>query len=206
MSVSTSITALRGLQRYFEELPDVAEQAASLAINDTVGGKGMTLLKNAMYDDVAFPKGYVESNLSVTKNAGPKDLTAIISGRFEPTSLARFADPGQTPGNTRRRGVRVRVKGRDGGSTQVLTGAFLMRLRNGNLGLAIRLPIDKTPDKTYSARPFTVNGGQPTGVWLLYGPSVNQVLNGVATDNQETLMDMIESRFYRQFGRLSRAR
>jgi hypothetical protein len=81
-----------------------------------------------------------------------------------------------------------------------------MRLRNGNLGLAIRLPIDKTPDKTYSARPFTVNGGQPTGVWLLYGPSVNQVLNGVATDNQETLMNMIESRFYRQFGRLSRAR
>ena len=49
---------------------------------------------------------------------------------------------------------------------------------------------------------FTRNGGEPTGIWLLYGPSVDQVFRGVAAKRTSDIADLVMKKFYRQFSRL----
>lgn len=197
MSVSVVATALKDVERFFEQAPDIAEEAAVLAINETVEREGLTLIKRDMRDQVNFPSGYLEGDrLKVTRRASTRSLEAVIRGRDRPTSLARFA-LGQTPANTRGRGVRVSVQR---GKTEVLRKAFLVTLKNGNIGLAVRLkPGDKLRNSS-AAQQLADN------VWLLYGPSVDQVFRGVANDRIDDISEMISGKFYRQFGRLARGR
>lgn len=200
MTVRIEATALKSVARFFEELPDIAEQASILAINETVEREGMTLIKKDMRDQVVFPAGYLEGDrLSVRRKATRGSLEAVIRGRDRPTSLARFA-PGQTIGNTRNRGVRVTV---EKGKTQVMRRAFLIGLRNGNTGLAVRLRPGERLRNSQGAVEFTQNNGQPTGIWLLYGPSVDQVFEGVAVDRADDIVDIVTRKFLRQFARLS---
>ena len=200
MTVRIEATALKGVQRFFEELPDIAEQAAVLAINETVSREGMTLIKKDMRDQVVFPSGYLEGErLKVSRKAARGSLEAVIRGRDRATSLARFA-PGQTIGNTRNRGVRVTVQK---GKTQVLRKAFLIGLKNGNTGLAVRLRPGETVRNSTGAVELTTNGGQPGGIWLLYAPSVDQVFRGVAVDRSDDIADILTRKFFRQFARLS---
>jgi hypothetical protein len=197
MSATVVATALKDLQRYFEELPDIAEQAAILAINDTVQREGLTLIKKDMRDQISFPAGYLEGDrLKPTRFALRGRLEAVIRGRDRPTSLARFAQ-GQTPANTRGQGVRVRVKR---GRTETLRKGFLVNLKNGNVGLAVRLKPGESLRNSQAASQLADN------VWLLYGPSVDQVLAGVADDRATDIIDLVGEKFLRQFGRLSRAR
>lgn len=197
MSVSIVATALKDAQRFFEQAPDIAEEAAVLAINETVEREGLTLIKRDMRDQVNFPSGYLEGDrLKVTRRASARSLEAVIRGRDRPTSLARFAQ-GQTPANTRGRGVRISVKR---GTGQVLRKAFLVNLKNGNIGLAVRLKPGDTLRNSDAAQQLADN------VWLLYGPSVDQVFRGVANDRADDLTEMISQKFNRQFGRLARGR
>lgn len=197
MTTSITATALKDVSRFFEELPDIAEQAAVFAINDTVQGEGLTLIKKDMRDQINFPSGYLEGErLRVAKKATRGRLEAVIRGRDRPTSLARFA-PGYTPENSRGRPITVRVKR---GGSQVLRGAFLVRLNKGqSIGLAVRLKPGETLRETEGAVRLANN------VYLLYGPSVDQVLRGVAEDRGEEIADIVGRNFLRQFGRLSRA-
>lgn len=197
MSATIVATTLKDLQRYFEQLPEVAEEAAILAINDTVQREGLTLIKSDMRDQVNFPAGYLEGErLKPTRFATRGRLEAVIRGRDRPTSLARFAQ-GQTPANTRGQGVRVRVKR---GRTEVLRKGFLVNLKNGNVGLAVRLKPGETLRNSQAASRLADN------VYLLYGPSVDQVFRGVADDRADDIIDIVGQKFLRQFGRLSRAR
>jgi hypothetical protein len=195
MSAFIQVSALADLKRYFTQLPDIAEQAAVLAINETASREGLTLIRKDMRDQVNFPSGYLEGDrLKVTRKAGKGALEAIVRGRDRATSLARFAK-GQTPANTRGRGVRVQVKN---GRVQVLRKAFLVPLRNGNTGLAVRLkPGEKIKGSTGAVQ-------MAENLYLLYGPSVDQVFRGVAEDRSGDLMNMVSSKFLRQFARLSR--
>ena len=198
MSARIVATGLKEMQRFLEAAPDIFEQAAVLAINDTVQRQGMTLIKKDMRDQINFPEGYLEGDrLRVTRFASKGRLEAVIRGRDQPTSLARFA-PGQTPENTRKQGVRVRVQR---GKTVHMKRAFLVKLNNGqSRGLAIRLRPGETLDKTHAARELAEN------VWLLYGPSVDQVLAGVADDRADDIIDFVNERFLHQFNRLSNGR
>lgn len=196
MSASIVATGLRDMQRFFEELPEVAEQAAIYAINDTVQREGLTLIKKDMRDQVNFPSGYLEGErLKPTRFAVRGRLEAVIRGRDRPTSLARFAE-GQTPENTRGQGVRVRVKR---GQTELLRKAFLVKLRNGNIGLAVRVKSGESLRNTEGATQLA------PGLFLLYGPSVDQVMRSVADDRADDIIDLVSNKFLRQFGRLSRA-
>lgn len=207
MSASIVATGLRDMQRFFEELPEIAEQAAVYAINDTVQREGLTVLKRDMRDQVEFPPGYLEGDrLKPTRFASRGRLEAVIRGRDRPTSLARFAQ-GQTPENTGGAGRRVKVRNATGeagvrvrvnrNNTEHLQRAFLIRLKNGNIGLAVRTsaPNLRKSQKAVELEP---------GLFLLYGPSVDQVLRGVATDRADDILDLVSSKFLRQFGRLSR--
>jgi len=197
MSAVITANSLKSLQRFFDDLPDIAEEAAVLAINDTVQREGLTLIKKDMRDQVNFPAGYLEGGrLRPTRFAGRGRLEAVIRGRDRATSLARFA-PGQTPANTRGQGVRVGVSK---GSSKVNKRFFLRKLKNGNTGLAIRLKPGESLGQTSGAVEIGDN------VFLLYGPSVDQVFRGVADDRAAEIIGIVEAKFLRQFGRLARAR
>lgn len=150
---------------------------------------------------VNFPARYLEGRrgrLNVSKLPKGNDLEGIVQGRARPTSLARFALG--TPESTRRaRGVRVQVKP---GSVAFLPGAFLLRLKSGtsaidtrnNLGLAVRTRDGRPPRTAY--KPVKVD----EGLYLLYGPSVDQVFGrerGVAQKVGPEVADFLEDEFLR---------
>lgn len=196
MSVEISANLFDELGDYFERMPGVADHAAQLAINDTARGTAMQLARQQMMEEINFTPAYLKERLSIEKYAKRNDLEAIISGRDRPTSLARFA----TNGRAGQRGnIRVEV---EKGSTKVLKKAFILNLKSGNLGLAIRLaPGEKMMNKNL---PVDVNYSTlGNGVVLLYGPSVDQVFRGVASDIQPEVADAAVTEFFRQFARLS---
>jgi hypothetical protein len=197
MTVRINSKDLKGMADYFRTYPEIAEKAASLAINDVARGTGMTMLRKEMYAEIDFPKGYIDkTRLGVKQTASPTRLEARVEGRDRPTSLARFAKGGQTPKNTRNKGVVVKVKR---GKTTTLKKSWLINLKNGNLGLAVRLKVgEKLNNKT--TEDYT---RLAPNVYLLYGPSVNQVFSGVAQDHSGEVAQMVMVQFFRQFRRLS---
>ena len=187
-----------------DDLPKDILSSARIAVNDATT-RGRTRMGQDVLRQVNLPADYVaprNGRLFVSKKASNSDLEAIITARSRPTSLARFAKenrPGRPEG-----GVRVEVQR---GVTRTLPGAFLIRLRSGsaltdtkfNLGLAVR----------------TRNGRPPPGykpaqlgpnLWLLYGPSVSQIIysetngGGIATELTPEIQQMLEDEFFRQMG------
>lgn len=203
--LEVSVEALAETIDYFERMPEVSSRAARLAINQVASRSGMKLAQEAIYDEVAFPKGYLTGDrLRVGQYASESNLEATIIGRKRATSLARFAQ-GQQLGSAGRLGVRVRVKG---GSSEHLRRAWLVRLRRGasldednyNIGLAIRVnPGESVVGKYSSHSSWLV----PGSVALLYGPSVDQIFRSVAEDIAPQIGDMVADEFFRQFSRLS---
>jgi hypothetical protein len=105
----------------------------------------------------------------------------------------------------RRRSARARAAGVtvtiNPGRPVTLKRAFLINLKNGNRGLAIRLRPGEVLSNTIGAKLIT--SGPLAGVALLYGPSVEQVFRTVATDITPALESYLETEFLRQFIRLS---
>jgi hypothetical protein len=83
-----------------------------------------------------------------------------------------------------------------------LPRAFLLTLRNGNVGLGIRLKPGETLQHTIGAKLIT--SGPLAGVALLYGPSVDQVFRSVAVEITPELLNELELEFLRQFIRMTR--
>lgn len=184
-------------QDYFDRAPQIARQAARLAINDSAERKGLKLAREAMLTQVQFPTGYLAPpRFELKRRATDSNLVAVIGGRFTPTSLARFT--GRTSATRgRRAGVTIRISP---GSSVTLPRAFLINLRNGNLGLAIRLKPGETLHNTIGAKLIT--SGPLAGIALLYGPSVDQVFRTVAADITPAILDNLQTEFLRQFQRL----
>lgn len=207
MTVRVTATALLDVARYFDSLPAKAAQAAQLAINDTISRRALPDAKRAILKDAAFPAGYLETadRLSISQYATPTRLEARIAARQRPTSLARFSIGGAIGG---RGGVQVRVKG--GGATRNMARAFLLRLRQGtqltedafNLGLAIRL----RPGETIANKRAMVakQYGKSGSLYLLYGPSVDQIFREVSAEIAPGVAEAATGEFLRQFDRLSR--
>lgn len=196
MSFSILSKGLQNVERYFNALPDIAEKAASLAINDVAERTALPLARQDILGQVAFPADYLKrpDRLGISKKASPKSLSAKITARDRPTSLARFA-PAQTPQNTRKTGVRIEVKK---GSRKVLKRAFLVNLKNGNIGLAVRLKEgEKIDNKRDEAARLAPN------VYLLYGPSIDQVFRDTAQDIEPQITSQLTKQFLRQFARLT---
>jgi hypothetical protein len=201
-----SAESLVNTAKYFDRLPNITEQAARIAINQVATRGGLKLLREEVQDQAAFPAGYLKSGdrLYVSKKAQNKDLEAVITARFRPTSLARFVrgalyDPGSP-----QTGLTVQVKP---GTSNFLPKAFLVKLRAGasltadnyNLGLAIRLkPGTQLRNKNaQSAVQLSHN------LYLLYGPSVDQIFRTVSVEQSDAVADLAEEEFFRQLTRLS---
>ncbi|ENH5444520.1 hypothetical protein ABV831_004252 [Salmonella enterica] len=196
------------LKGYLEQVPEIANNSIRMAINSVAAGKGMTLIKKSMTDEIAFPTGYLNADrLKLTKRATTSNLEAVIVGRKRATSLARFVTGGAMVTNSKRPGgVQVRVKK---GKTTYLKNAFLVRLNKGasltedqyNVGLAVRLSAGESLSNKRSQQKSWLVPGR---VALLYGPSVDQVFAEVSGTVAPKIGDMVAAEFHRNFARLSK--
>lgn len=199
------VSAIAGLTEFLDAAPQVTRQAAALAMNDITGGKGLTRYKKSIKSQVGFPAGYLEDSdkFGQTGFATPGNLVTKISARQRATSLARFA----TGGTVGKEGVTLSGVGGPG-TRNVLKRAWLVRLRAGstlddsnfNLGLAVRL----APGKTFRKKRDTSRMVHLSkDVFLLYGPSVDQVFRSVAETDTPAVLNEMGLEFFRQFARLS---
>lgn len=201
----TAIVLATGLDEFAHlmlSVPDIADEAAFLAVNET-SRDSVPAIKRVMRKQINFPSGYLnKKRLDIRRKATRTTLQAVISARDRPTSLARFAEGATvTPRGAKQRPIFVKVKA----NRQVrLDRAFIIELRNGNLGLAIRLPKGQEPDRAYRPVELTRDGGKGQGAWLLYGPSVEQVMVGAIPEIQPEIQDKLTNNFFRQFTRLTR--
>jgi len=206
--MSARITAVNFLdiEEFLSSQPATARKSARLAINSTTSRKAVPRMRRAMKEEVAFPRGYLEdkNRFGQAKRATDNDLTASIVARFRPTSLARFTD--DSPEGARRTGgVRVRVN--TSGGAKRIGGAFFVKLRRGgdssdgfNVGLAIRLK----PGQSLRGRRKGGQGVQlAPDLYLLYGPSVDQVFREVSVAESPAVADDLQREFIRQYVRLS---
>lgn len=194
-------------QSLVEAFPEHTLTAAKLSINDAAR-KARSLAKDEILRQVAFGADYLgnerEGRLRIKQFARPDNLLAIISGRQRDTSLARFVTnmaeltaKGAPDTIVAGRGKAVlRIKP---GTTSTIDKAYILRLRNGNLGLAIR-PGKGGVRNSMGAVPLFSNRGSPW--YLLYGPSVQQVFNTVSKDIGPDVNNFLMSEFDRQFQRL----
>lgn len=197
--MSDFVIAIEGIGQTVERLggwTDDLRRFASMAINKTIDRTRVSAGR-AMRKEIAFPAHWLtgaDSKLIATKT-GPEQLSATIRGRFRPTSLATFAKNKSVPAS-RKNGVHVEVAT---GHPQHLKKAFLMTLPQGsvltetqfNLGLAVRLkPGETIQNKKVVAKKWG-------NIYLLYGPSVDQVFRTVAEDVKPDAADFLENEFDR---------
>lgn len=215
MTITITAQGVKDLQTYLVAQPRVYAKAMSIAINDVLGGSGRKRIKDAMYAQVAFPPGYLDQPQRLYVQAGnyatETKLEGRLTGRDRPTSLARFA-VGVNPvsrgsrGATTSRGIAVVVKP---GQPQFFKSGFLVQLRGAfglvnNVGFAIRLKPGVFPRAAYKPFPiFPLKNGKSSGIWLLYGPSVNQVMESVAAEQTSEITSDLEAEFLRQWLRLT---
>ncbi|SON54320.1 hypothetical protein HDIA_0779 [Hartmannibacter diazotrophicus] len=183
---AVAIEGLTGLSD-ISQLDDKVLKTAKLAVNAATR-RAQSLAARSMEQQIRFPRGYLTGNngrLSITKFADSTDLTAKITGRDRPTSLARFVVGGAKPGT--RGGVTVEV---DPGIAKRMPGAFAIRLKNGNIGLALRTKSGRRP--SLGAKQIAEN------LYLLYGPDVAEVFN----QTREMIRDDVEAFMTNEFTRL----
>ncbi len=167
--------------------------AASKAINK-VAERARAASAKLIRTQVNFPAAYLspaQNRLIVDRHARSEDLSAHIRGRHRPTSLARFAT---NPSATARRGARIIVQP---GLSRFLPRAFFIPLRSGNadtknnVGLAIRLPAGQSPSRAHKPKQIG------NGLWLLYGPSIDQVFDDVAAEIAPDMAEALGDEFLR---------
>lgn len=162
------------------ELELIIQRSINKSLRDT-----RSSASKVIYGEVDFPNGYLSprsKRLTVSEQAKPGSLKGSITARDRPTSLARFAK------GSNKEGVFVGVKF---GSPKFIKRAFIMKLKGGNEGLALRVPYGTTPSKSY--KPYKIN----PRLFLLYGPSVEQVFKSVADRETPTAINLFEREFER---------
>lgn len=183
--------------------PEKINDAAAKAINKAAD-RARTASAKKIREQVRFPASYLNpSRLGVKRRASVSSLTALIEGRDTATSLARFLR-GTPVVRTREQQQSRRLKGEvvqvaKGGRGVRIKRAFVIKLRSGNMGLAVRTA-GGSPAGAYKPKEIGKN------LWLLYGPSVNQVLysvkneGGVFQEIETDTADFLTNEFYRLLG------
>lgn len=186
----TYILAVEGLSSLedIENLPEEILRNARNAINKAAD-RARTASDREIRKELNFPAQYLRSRLSVRKRASGSNLEAIISGRDRPTSLARFVTSrGPKVGKA---GVNVKVSS---SVAKRMNSAFVMQLRSGNLGLAIRLKPGVMLTGSRGAKRFS---SKDSNLYLLYGPSVDQAFRTILPAQEEDTAEYLEREFLR---------
>lgn len=213
MRFQVSVKGIREFQNFLDRQPAIARKAAQMAINDTTR-KTFTRSKKEIMRQVRFTGGYLdgkdsnEPRFAIAQFASESNLVAVIRARRRATSLARF-NPQQMyapakRGGTKRAGVSVNIKG----VRKKIPRAFFVNLKRGaedggNLGVAIRVPAGQgVTGRQFRGVPFGGGNSRDSDVYLLYGPSVQQVFDDVAVQIEPWAQDRLQAEFSRQYARL----
>ena len=180
------------------------ETALLRSINKTAD-RARTLAAQPIREQVAFPASYLAPSAKrlfvSTKATKASPFEAVISGRDRPTSLARFTNQKPLGGGQRHRGGQVAVTVKPG-VRRYIKRAFLITLNNSNVGLAVRTD-GGPPNNAYAPKEIGKN------LWLLYGPSVDQVLSaasnggGIYEEIVPETLDFLNDEFNRQLDLLN---
>ena len=180
------------------------ETALLRSINKTAD-RARTLASQDIREQVAFPASYLAPSAKrlfvSTKATKASPFEAVISGRDRPTSLARFTNQKPLGGGQRHHGGQVAVTVKPG-VRRYIKRAFLITLNNSNLGLAVRTD-GGPPNNAYAPKEIGKN------LWLLYGPSVDQVLSaasnggGIYEEIVPETLDFLNDEFNRQLDLLN---
>ena len=180
------------------------ETALLRSINKTAD-RARTLASQDIREQVAFPASYLAPSAKrlfvSTKATKASPFEAMISGRDRPTSLARFTNQKPLGGGQRHRGGQVAVTVKPG-VRRYIKRAFLITLNNSNVGLAVRTD-GGPPNNAYAPKEIGKN------LWLLYGPSVDQVLSaasnggGIYEEIVPETLDFLNDEFNRQLDLLN---
>lgn len=170
---------------FLADYDDVTRGNLVKALNKTAD-KARTMSAEEVRNQVNLPASYLspsQGRLKVSTRANKQSLEAIVSGRNRPTSLARFVVGAPPVSGQRTKGGKLR-KPKGGkitvevkpGRRAALSRAFLVSIPGAvdsrNLGLAVRTE-GGPPPGAYAPKQLGEN------VWLVYGPSVGQVLSSV---------------------------
>ena len=180
------------------------ETALLRSINKTAD-RARTLASQDIREQVAFPASYLAPSAKrlfvSTKATKASPFEAVISGRDRPTSLARFTNQKPLGGGQRHRGGQVAVTVKPG-VRRYIKRAFLITLNNSTVGLAVRTD-GGPPNNAYAPKEIGKN------LWLLYGPSVDQVLSaasnggGIYEEIVPETLDFLNDEFNRQLDLLN---
>ena len=180
------------------------ETALLRSINKTAD-HARTLASQDIREQVAFPASYLAPSAKrlfvSTKATKASPFEAVISGRDRPTSLARFTNQKPLGGGQRHRDGQVAVTVKPG-VRRYIKRAFLITLNNSNVGLAVRTD-GGPPNNAYAPKEIGKN------LWLLYGPSVDQVLSaasnggGIYEEIVPETLDFLNDEFNRQLDLLN---
>lgn len=220
IGVTIDASGIADIEMIFARFPEVASKAMSIAINETARGPALDIARQAIMAQVNFPEGYLNNDrLGVTQWSTPDHLQAVISGRDRPTLLSRFsADRPDDVGAIKATNRKLRGNGADRGRITVMVhpnepkpmaNAFFVPLRSGanmgNVGLAIRLRPGESIGDIRAYKPVQLYPEHHPDVYLLYGPSVDQVFKGVVEEIIPQVTEALDREFTRQFARLSGA-
>lgn len=190
-----TITGLQGIE-FTQEISDRVKEAARITV-DRALIRARKRSAEEILNQVRFPDNYFKgsaSRLSISSRPSRQNLEGVITGRGRPTSLSSFVQ-----GLSSRGPVRVSVKP---GRIKTMPGAFFIKLRAGNfdidtkfnVGLAVRTANGQKPASSY--KPLKIG----KNLFLLYGPSVDQVFGGkkgVAVSLTPDILSYMETEFLR---------
>lgn len=203
--IRIDLNGLVDFEKRLAVFPEKTEQAAILAINQTVKREALSRVRRDMRQQVNFKSSYLNDpkHTGIRYLARKGRLQAAIYARDTPTMLNRFRpNPESIPKQTKKghnKGVTVRVKPN---SKKVVKGAFVHQFKkSGNIGVLIRTKGGvNDPPKGINA-----GGGRYIAsmrAWLLYAPSIDQVMWDTAARNRDKIATYLKAEFLRQFARL----
>lgn len=193
----------REAEQFIGEVSAAQERAMVRALNKT-GPHTRTQMDRKIRERVAFPASYLRPStkrLFVAKKARSGQLETVIEGRGRPTSLARFIKGGAQAAKNRKRKKDINIEVKPG-SQHSIKRAWVVSLPgavdSANFGLAVRTADGQRPKGAYHPKQLDKN------VWLLYGPSVDQVLysvrnkGGVIEEVYGPTLDYLSAEYNRQ--------
>ena len=187
-----------GLDNWIEMLDtfqDRAREAMAIAINQTAKREAAKSIRDDMLKQVNLKKNYLIKHTPVHAFATKKRMEATITARDTPTMLARYAT-NRTRIPKRQKGVKVQVRR---GSVKSMKSAFLVDFSRGartNVAVMVRTKNGKAPHGvTHDGARYV----KSMDAWILYAPSIDQLMWGVAGQNEEKISRALEREFLRQF-------
>lgn len=203
--IEIDLNSLVDLDKMLKAFPTRTRQAASMAINQTAKREALTNVRRDMMQQVNWKARYLQERTGLAQMASVNNLKATIYARDTPTMLNRFRpDPNSVPKRAKKgqgTGVKVRVKP---SSTKVMKRAFVHQFGgSGNIAVMVRTKggISEPPKGVTSGGAKFVSSMR---AWILYAPSIDQVMWGTAEQNRERIEKYLVAEFLRQFNRLNK--